>query len=158
MHRVLITGMSGTGKSTLLAALRIEDNIVVDLDYDDWIVYNEAYGERTMDIPRLLRLFEDQQGKDIFLAGCAVNQGSLYPYLTAVIVLTALLSVMHRRIQKRTDHDFGKSPAEWEQIVRDKEEIEPLLIRGSHLVCDTDKDISLVVRDIREYLNTVNPD
>ena len=158
MHRVLITGMSGTGKSTLLAALRMEDNIVVDLDYDDWIIYDEAFGERAMDIPRLLRLFEDQQGKDIFLAGCAVNQRALYPYLTAVIVLTVPLSVMHRRIRNRADHDFGKSPAEWEQIVRDKEEIEPLLIRGSHLVCDTDKDISVVVREIREYLNTANPD
>ncbi len=35
MHRVLITGMSGTGKSTLLSALRTEENIVIDLDYDN---------------------------------------------------------------------------------------------------------------------------
>jgi len=153
MHRVLITGMSGTGKSTLLKALQKNENIVVDMDYDDWNVYNAEIGERTIDVQRVLRLFEDNQNKDIFLTGCAVNQGSLYPYLTAVIVLTAPLDVMRQRIQSRAEHDFGKSLAEWEQIVNDKAEIEPLLVNGGHYVCDTNKDFSLVVREIKEYLD-----
>ena len=144
--------MSGTGKSTLLAALKASDNIIVDLDYDNWCIYDEAAGERMIDLPRVLSLFDANGNQDIFLAGCEVNQGALYPYLTAVFVLTAPLSVMQQRIRNRQNNFFGKTTEEWEQIVRDKKEIEPLLIQGSHFVCNTDKDISLVVQEINGFL------
>lgn len=152
MHRVLLTGMSGTGKSTLLAALKTEENITVDLDYDGWIFCNPSDGERLIDIDRVLRLFESHPDKDIFIAGCTANQGMLRPYLTAIITLTAPLPIMRRRILCRTDNPYGRSPEEWSEIVRNQAEIEPLLIQKSHLVCDTDRDLPQILDEIHHFL------
>ena len=152
MHRVLFTGMSGTGKSTMLAALKTPDNITVDLDYGGWILPGPAYGEPVFDIPRLLRLFTAHPTQDIFLAGTAANQAQLYPHLTAAITLTAPLSVMRQRVMTRRDNPFGQWPEEWAQIVRDKAEIEPLLIQGSDYVCSTDRDWDTVVQDVQHFL------
>ena len=37
MTAILVTGMSGTGKSTVLAELERRGHRVVDTDYGDWI-------------------------------------------------------------------------------------------------------------------------
>ena len=150
--RVLLTGMSGVGKSALLRALKTPDNLTIDMDYDGWIEYSEAYGERAIDVERVLRLFADQSDREMILSGTAINQGKLYPHLDRVIVLTAPLEVMRRRILARADHSFGKSPQEWEQIMRDKEEVEPLLLRGCTHAIETADSIENTVMRIRECI------
>lgn len=151
MHRVLFTGMSGTGKSTMLAAMKTADNLVLDLDYDGWIAPDDS-GEPLLDIPRLMQFFADHPAQDIFLAGTVCNQWQLYPHLTAVITLTAPLPVMQQRILSRRHNPFGQWPGEWEQIVQDKLLIEPLLIRRSDFVCDTDRDWAEAVQSVRDFL------
>lgn len=153
MHRVLFTGMSGVGKSTLLQALKNDDNLTLDLDDGGWILFDLVYNEPAFDIARLLAFFADHPDQDIFLCGTAANQGLLYPHLTAVITLTAPLEVMHQRIISRRDNPFGQWPEEWAQIVRDKREIEPLLMAGSDYVCNTDRDWQAVVQDVQDYLH-----
>ena len=152
MRRVLFTGMSGTGKSTMLAALKTQENIVLDLDYGGWIYADPHQGEPMFDISRLEAFFREHPQQDIYLAGTAVNQGQLYPHLSAVITLTAPLQVMHQRIMARRDNPYGQWPDEWRQIVEDKRRIEPMLIKGSDYVCCTDRDWSLVLQDIKAYL------
>ncbi len=151
--KVLLTGMSGAGKSTLLRALKTAENLTVDMDYDGWIEYDEEYGERAIDIERALKLFKENPGREILLAGTAINQGKLYPHLDAVIVLTAPLDVMRRRVLERADNPFGKHPDEWAQIVRDKQEIEPLLIRGATYVCDSSGTLEETAARVRGYMN-----
>ena len=79
--KVLLTGMSGAGTSSLLRALKTPKNLTVDMDYDSWIEYDEEYGERAIDIERALKLFKENPGREILLAGTAINQGKLYPHL-----------------------------------------------------------------------------
>ena len=42
MKKILLTGMSGTGKSTVLEARKTKENLTVDLDYDNWIYFDET--------------------------------------------------------------------------------------------------------------------
>lgn len=151
--KVLLTGMSGTGKSTLLRVLETPENLTVDLDYDGWIAYSETHGERAIDIARVRRLLNENPEREILLAGTAINQGELYPDLDSVIVLTAPVEMMRERILRRTDNPFGKSAEEWAQIMRDTEEIQPLLIRGADMVLDTSGTPEETAARIRAYLD-----
>ncbi len=47
--RVLITGMSGTGKTTLLDELRRRGHLTVDTDYDGWELPDGTWDEHRMD-------------------------------------------------------------------------------------------------------------
>lgn len=152
MVRALLTGMSGVGKSTLLHLIGGRDVLSVDLDYDDWIPFDPAIGERCMDIPRILALFAAHPNRHILLGGCAVNQRQLYPHLSAVITLTAPPEVMRQRILARTGNPYGKSDEEWNAILRNKAEVEPILMASSHLVCHTDRDITDTAAEICHFL------
>lgn len=143
--RVLITGMSGVGKSTILKHLDTEV-IKIDLDNDDWMIWDEEYQERVIDVSKLIKLFEVNPERNIFLIGTAINQGKIYSYLDGVITLTAPLDVMKTRIQSRTDNPFGKSEAEWAKIVADKQEFEDRIISGSDLVINTDQPIEVTIQ------------
>ncbi len=49
MVRVLLMGMSGVGKTTVLVELRRRGHITVDTDYDGWESPNGTWDEQRMD-------------------------------------------------------------------------------------------------------------
>lgn len=151
MKRILLTGMSGCGKSTVLAALSSNDTLCVDLDISEWMSVDSSTGERLIRTESLLKWMETQQCKNLVIAVCESNQSALYPALDAVIVLTAPLDVMRRRILQRYN-PFGKSDEEWQKIISDKATIEPLLMKNCSFVCDTDRPLDAVLQDIRQFM------
>ncbi|HEY7148620.1 MAG TPA: AAA family ATPase, partial [Gaiellaceae bacterium] len=73
MPVVLVTGMSGTGKSAVLAELARRGHRVVDTDYGDWV--DESGAERLWREDRIAALLDEQAGDTLFVAGCVANQG-----------------------------------------------------------------------------------
>ena len=142
MAVVLLTGMSGTGKSTVLAQLAGLGHAVVDTDVGGWVVEGP---ERRWHEGRLTGLLDAHTTGHLFLAGTVVNQGVLYPRFDAVVLLTAPLEVLLDRVATRTTNDFGKGAAERAAIVRDTAEVEPLLRRGATVVVDTRQPLPEVV-------------
>ena len=53
MSRVLVTGMSGVGKSTLLEELARRGYTVLDTDYDGWVLADGRWDEARMSDLRL---------------------------------------------------------------------------------------------------------
>lgn len=153
MVNVLVTGMSGVGKSSVLKEISDSDNITVDLDYGDWMYIDPSADDFKLDTNRIVNFIQTTLHKNIFFAGTAINQGGIYPYLDFVITLTAPLEIMKERINKRTDNSFGKSEYEWEKIVSDKENFESLIVKSSDLAICTDKPISDVVKEIYDFIN-----
>ena len=157
--RVLITGMSGTGKSTVTAELARQGYRAVDLDSP---AYSELVpappGELTgvgggMDwvwnaekVSALL----DADSAPLFLSGCSPNQGQFYPRLDRVILLTAPTGVIRDRLATRSTNDFGKDPAELERTLALIAEIEPLLRRSADVVIDTSASLDEVVARVLE--------
>ncbi len=135
MTRVLITGMSGTGKSAALAELARRGHRVVDTDLSAWSIEvawpdgsstEQLWREDAMDA-----LLARQVTGWLFVAGCASNQGSFYDRFDAVVLLSAPRELMLQRIARRSTNSFGKSAHERLRILADLEAVEPLLRASS---------------------------
>ena len=70
MARVLVTGMSGTGKTTVLDELRRRGHLSVDTDYDGWELPDGTWNERRMH--ELLAA-----NPEAVVSGTVENQGQL---------------------------------------------------------------------------------
>jgi shikimate kinase len=146
---VLITGMSGVGKSTVLAALARRGHQVVDCDEDAWseqVPSADGAGfEQLWREDAMARLLAEPRSGHLFVAGCAANQGTFYDRFAAVVLLSAPRAVMLRRIETRSTNPFGKSPAERARILADLDTVEPLLRRSATVEISTDRPLADVV-------------
>ena len=134
---VFITGMSGTGKSTLLAELARRGHRVVDTDYDGYAI--ETAEGQVWDEARIGALLDTRPA---FLAGCVPNQGVFYPRFTAVVLLSAPLPVLLERVAARTTNPFGRTPEQRARIAEDQARVEPLLRAGATVELDARRPIT----------------
>lgn len=143
---VLVTGMSGTGKSTVLAELGRRGHRVVDTDEAGWIVAVQTPGvvEPLWDLERVGALLDSHRAGRLFVGGCVANQGALYERFDAVVLLSAPLEVILARVAERAN-PFGSSPADRAKIASDLAEFEPLLRAGADAEIRTTGPIAEIV-------------
>ncbi len=146
MTAILLTGMSGTGKSTALVALADRGHACVDTDEGAWI--EQVDGEPLWRIEAMDALLGHPRIGTLFVQGTVANQGELYNRFAAIVLLTAPKDVILHRLATRTTNDFGKTPEERERILDDLEHVEPLLRRGATHVIDTDRPLADVVVEL----------
>ena len=146
MTAILLTGMSGTGKSTALAALADRGYECVDTDEGDWIEVVD--GEPLWRIEAVDALLEHPRTGTLFVQGTVANQGELYDRFAAIVLLTAPNDVILQRLATRTTNDFGKTPEERERVLDDLEHVEPLLRRSATHVIDTERPLADVVDEL----------
>jgi broad-specificity NMP kinase len=152
---VLLTGMSGTGKSTVLARLRELGHAAVDID--DEGLLDESGEEALWDEDGVERVLATSP-RPLFLAGCAANQGRFYPDLTHVVLLSAPADVVRERLATRTTNPFGRTPEELARVLADLAEVEPLLRRGATLEVDTSRaSPEEVVRLVLDHAGLATP-
>ncbi len=127
MRRVLVTGMSGTGKSTALVELERHGFRVVDTDDPPWTEWSEGDGGYVWREDLIAALLEGDDGPTLFVSGTVSNQGRFYGRFDAVVLLSAPADVLLRRIETRTTNDYGKKAGDRELILQHLAEVEPLL-------------------------------
>ena len=146
MRRVLITGMSGTGKSSALAELGRLGFRVVDTDYDGW---KELRGDDGFwREERMAELLARDDGPTLYVSGCVPNQGLFYDRFDAVVLLTAPPDVILQRIATRTTNAYGTGAGERERILADLDEVDPLL----RATCTHEVDATKPLADIVDAL------
>ena len=153
MSRVLVTGMSGTGKSSALAGLGRRGYRVVDTDDPGWCKWVESSdedgrGEWLWVEERMTGLLDSDDGRTLFVQGCVRNQGKFYDRFDAVVLLSAPAEVILDRIARRTTNDFGKTSAEREMILDDLAKVEPLLRAGCSHELDASRPLDELVDDL----------
>ena len=155
MTRVLITGMSGTGKSTALADLARRGHRVVDADLPAWSIEVTSPGasgaEQLWREDAMDALLAQHVTGWLFVAGCASNQGSFYDRFDAVVLLSVPREVMLQRIARRSTKPFGKGAHEQQRILADLEAVEPLLRATSTVEIVT----TILVAEIVDALESV---
>ena len=122
---ILITGMSGVGKSTALAELARRGYVTVDTDEGPWIEVVE--GEPLWRETLIEELLNRPRERPLFVQGTVSNQGRFYQRFDAVVLLTAPTDVVLDRLERRTNNSFGKTADQRLQILADIAEVEPIL-------------------------------
>ena len=155
MSRVLVTGISGTGKSSALAELGRRGYRVVDTDEPGWREYRpHAFpdrlhrGEWHWIEERMSRLLDADDGRSLFVEGCSANQWKLYERFDAVVLLSAPADVILDRVARRTTNDYGKTPLERAMILDDLANVEPLLRASCTHELDASRPLDDVVADL----------
>ena len=146
MRRILVTGMSGTGKSSALPELARRGFRTVDTDEPGWTL-EDAEGGRWWDEERIAELLA-QEGPTLYVSGTVSNQGRFYDRFDAVVLLSAPAEVLLHRIATRSTNDYGKSVEERELILEHVREVEPLL----RATCTHELDASQPLADVVERL------
>ncbi len=151
MTTVLITGMSGTGKSTALKLLGERGYQVVDTDSDawsEWVTLPDGSLDWVWREDAIRKLLEERGPGSLFVAGCKTNQGAFYPMFDEIVLLSAPAEVLLERIATRRDNPYGRSPEERSLILRHVAEVEPLLRATATLEIDAALPIESVVEQL----------
>ncbi|MFD3403516.1 AAA family ATPase [Kribbella sp. NPDC058693] len=135
MARVLVTGMSGVGKTTVLEELRRRGHLTVDTDYDGWVLADGRWDEGRMD--RLLR-----EQPDVVVSGTVENQGRFYDRFEQVVLISAPVEVLIERVSTRTNNPYGRTAEQQAEIATYVETVEPLLRQGATLELDGRKPVA----------------
>jgi gluconate kinase len=152
----LITGMSGTGKSSALAELGRRGYRVVDTDDPGWREYRSdldsgdelRQGEWLWDEERITELLDSDEDRSLFVQGCVRNQSKFYDRFDAVVLLSAPADVILDRIARRTTNSYGKTPVERAMVLADLATIEPLLRESCTDELDASRPLGEVVADL----------
>ena len=131
--RILLTGMSAVGKSTLVRRLRSLGHAAVDLD-DGFTTESIGVPGEVLWLEDRVRQLLDGPEDVLFVAGCASNQAQFHDDFDHIVLLSAPPEVIRQRLRERDTNDFGKTRAQEEQVLTDLADVEPLLRR----VADTE--------------------
>jgi dephospho-CoA kinase len=158
----LITGVSGTGKSTVTAALAARGYRAVDADdpeFSELVDVPEetltGLGSGTDWVWREDRIRDLLSGHDVgtlFVSGSSPNQGKFYAQFDHVVLLVAPPGLIADRLATRTTNDFGKNPEQLARALRIQQEVEPLLRRSADLELDTTAPLDDVVAAILRHV------
>lgn len=156
MTRILITGMSGTGKSSVVLRLRELGYRAVDMD-DGWPALVELVTDADGQPDWIWRedVVEEALSSDhdvVFIAGAATNQPRFYPRFDHIVLLSAPADVTMERLRTRTTNPYGKRPEELALALHYKRTVEPAMRRSATIEIDTTAPLDDVVARIVSLL------
>ncbi|MEO8286157.1 MAG: AAA family ATPase [Chloroflexota bacterium] len=161
MKRVLLTGMSGTGKSTLTSALAARGYKAVDADTNEWSKWVTApSGLELGDSPvranedwvwredRISDLLATEDADILFLSGCAENMGQFLPQFDHIVLLSVPGDTIVERLKIRTNNAYGKHPHEVDRVLALQRTVEPLLRKAATHEIDTRAPLDHVLETV----------
>lgn len=166
--RLLVTSRSGGGKTTICNTLQEMNIPAFDADRIDGLVgwvdlntklpaevdYSQLINKRKVGWLWARPVLEDflSVHKTAVLCGSSDNQLEFYQLFDKVIFLSLPREEQLRRLDERTEHDYGKTPGMAEQIVREQD----LLLRQSRdlgaIVINADRTPRAIALDIIKHL------
>ena len=129
MKRVLLTGMSGTGKSSVISELAALGYKAIDTD-DGWCEPLPD-GRQQWRADAVAALLDTEDADVVFIAGCEENQVHFHSRFDLIILLSAPARTIIGRLAARTGNPYGKADGDMGRILADLAEVEPLLRKAA---------------------------
>jgi shikimate kinase len=158
MKRVLITGMSGTGKSAVIQELASRGYPAHDLDTPEWSEWIDAAPSDDLtpvqgkdwvwQESRVRELLSGFQDGTLFISGCAENMGRLFPLIDCIILLSAPVETIVERLATRSPGKYGHVAEQRRKVVDLISTVEPLLRESADQEIDTRKPVRATVDEI----------
>lgn len=158
MKRVLITGMSGTGKSSVIRELAARGYRAHDLDTPEWSQWVAAAASDTLTPAegkdwvwredRVRELLSTPEDGTLFVGGCAENMPRLFPLIDTVILLSAPVETIMERLAERSPGSYGNTAEDRQKVSELVSTVEPLLRGSAHHEIDTRGQVADKVDEI----------
>ena len=164
--KILLTGIAGTGKSTIIQALNEQGITAIDLhDVPDLFSWQDKKTKETVPyIPvqsrewfeAVERLCDLEKLKDLIdkyehvvMAGTAGNQTDIMKLFDKTILLQANPDILVERMKTRTNKSgYGKTQAEQEDNIEWQKSFDPFIISQGALPLNTEGGLDEVVNKI----------
>lgn len=144
MKRILLTGMSGTGKSTVIVELAARGYRAIDMDEQGWSEYAPDRDWIWRE-DRVRDVLAREESDALFVSGCATNHVRFHSQFDAIVLLSAPAEVLSERLATRTNNSYGKRPDELAEVLGYLETVEPRLRRSATHEIDTRAPLDEVV-------------
>ncbi len=164
MKKSYITGVSGTGKSTLAEEFGKRGFNAIDLD-DGFCAWRNIKTNKEANIKdktkpgfydendwycdlKRLHDFIDRQKETIFVFGASANQDRFLSVFDKIFLLKCSPETFSKRMDLRTNHRYGKLPAERENELRWFEEFNNHVIEKGASIIDAENPVTQVADEI----------
>jgi dephospho-CoA kinase len=158
MRKVLLTGMSGTGKSALIRELAGRGYKAVDTDNDGFSELVAVPDDQLTGLinghdwvwrkDRIQQLLSTEDADVLFVSGCAPNQWRFYRQFDHVVLLSAPPALIVERLATRTSNPYGKHPDEVARVLLLQQTVEPRLRLAADLELDTSAPLDEVAASV----------
>lgn len=164
---VWVTGISGSGKSSVCEALKSRGHVAVDADHGDysrWVdrATGDVVRKRPYPVPsdwfdrfsweisveRVRALAAEARSGTAFLCGSVGNEADVWRCFDRVVCLVVDDETLRHRLATRATNDFGKDPAEFAAVLAWNRETGENYRRRGAAVIDATRPLEAVVRDV----------
>jgi broad-specificity NMP kinase len=163
--RVLITGSSGVGKSSVIQELSSRGYAAVDLDSPEWSHWVDASPadqytplqgkDWVWREDRVRALLSEWTNGVLFVSGCAENMGRVLPLLDLVILLSAPLETIMSRLEARPSDGYGHSAEDRGKVAHLISTVEPLLRRMANYEIKTLRSVEEAADEILTLIASI---
>lgn len=165
MKNYLITGVAGTGKSTIAKQLRKRGYAAYDTEEGFSYYIDKRTGERcaypkqpspewyqnherVFDEKVLMNLLKKHSAEPLFIASITANQAKYYDQFDKIFLLTAPDEVIVHRLGTRTNNYFGRHPLDLQRVIGRHQQFDDELKAIGAQPVDSTKPIAAIAGEI----------